>query len=289
MLSQNAYSVGRTVKHLLIIVYLFFSLSTNGAPIARWLPPDFFPPPGPDIEDEIKCYSLPYGAIGFVNHIFTYWTIYWQHQLKHPYWPWGRRPGIKHSKTDYTLALLTFIGTIPLAIYTIVRCHQRWQFILVAVWKSVLSIELVLWTVRAAHDAHDEDKHMSEDGLSTTIIMGSFYSMAVLVGLTGLGSIVKDSWWDEPVRRVTYGFGILAIVLILVFLLRYIYLLWAYGHHRRSLPMLACAVFVVPALFAFYSDWVLAAISHNWAGSPTGNLAQALFWVSFNLQQRLIE
>jgi hypothetical protein len=31
---------------------------------------------GQTIADNIKCYSLPYGSIGFASHLITYYTIF---------------------------------------------------------------------------------------------------------------------------------------------------------------------------------------------------------------------
>src|SRR5436305_1744385 len=37
---------------------------------------------------EIQCYALPYGAIGIISHLLTYWTMAWMAVGRLPLWPW---------------------------------------------------------------------------------------------------------------------------------------------------------------------------------------------------------
>jgi hypothetical protein len=89
----------------------------------------FLPAKGTSIKDELKCYSLPYGGLGFLSHVITYWTI--------GCLSYGRSPittkRIKHWKFDLALALLGLIGSVTLSLITILRCRQRWNFVLLGV------------------------------------------------------------------------------------------------------------------------------------------------------------
>jgi hypothetical protein len=58
-------------------IALIFALSilpapTRGAPFdfEQWLN-DELPRPGSTLKDKLKCYTLPFGAIGFVSHLLT--------------------------------------------------------------------------------------------------------------------------------------------------------------------------------------------------------------------------
>src|SRR5208282_5195160 len=59
------------------------------------------------LEDEIQCYCLPYGGLGFASHILTYYAIAILTTLHSPWRPWRR---IKHSGFNYILAIGTLIA-----------------------------------------------------------------------------------------------------------------------------------------------------------------------------------
>lgn len=254
---------------------LIFAISSHAAPLPSWLEP-LLPQRGPSYEDEMMCYSLPYGGIGFVNHLFTYWTIFWQHRLRKPSWP---RRRLKHSNIEYIIAALTFFGTIPVAIFTMIRCHQRWPFVSIAIWKLLLSLELTLWTVRAGLAAAD---HKAERlPTNVTFLMMIWYIMAVAAGLPGLITLVAQNWTEESVRLATYVFVSVCAFFALLLLIMYMIKVEAESYAQFFQGVLVVILFAIPLLFAFYNDWVLAAISHNWVGIPSGNVAQVLYWVRY--------
>ena len=101
----------------------------------------FFPEPGYGIEDEIRCYNLPFGGIGFLSHILTYYTVVMLVLARSPLVP---RPGmlLRHSWFDFTLSVLSVGGTVPVAAMNIHACRQRWEFVCIAVWKLTMSFTL---------------------------------------------------------------------------------------------------------------------------------------------------
>src|SRR5271167_1394991 len=84
-------------------------------------------PPISTLQDELQCYALPYGALGFVSHILTYYTITLLALQRPPWAPWRKQ--LHHATIDYLLAAVTLIATITITIITMVRCRNRWQFI----------------------------------------------------------------------------------------------------------------------------------------------------------------
>lgn len=96
---------------------------------------------------EIQCYSLPYGAIGVVSHLLTYWTMAWLAAGYTPVWPWHRP---EYQKVDMALAIATLLTCVPIASITIHRCRLTWHFILIAVWKLVTSVALSCITIHRA-------------------------------------------------------------------------------------------------------------------------------------------
>ncbi|MCJ1434992.1 hypothetical protein MMC27_004362 [Xylographa pallens] len=120
------------------------------------------PPKGQSIEAEIVCYNLPYGAIGFLSHLLTYYTITLLYLKRSPWLPWLR---LTHSTFDKVLASLTFLATVILSLFTIVRCSQRWMFVLIAIWKLLLALTLSFCAWDAARVSTREKKYLADHNL----------------------------------------------------------------------------------------------------------------------------
>ena len=93
---------------------------------------------------EIKCYALPYGAIGIISHLLTYWTIAWMSIGQIPLWP-GH--SMKTYKFDMFLAILSLCTCIPIATITMHRCRLSWHFLLICIWKLITSVSLACITL----------------------------------------------------------------------------------------------------------------------------------------------
>jgi hypothetical protein len=269
---------------------------------------NMLPEKGATLDDEIKCYSLPYGGIGFLSHVLTYWTILVLGFGRKPYWPWSR---LSAGKFDLCLSIMQLFITVAIAAFTIARCRSRWQFILLAVWKLVMGMVVGAWGISASRNAMKASKYellaksssvdsagppdkapriwSSEDSTWMTLFI---YAAAAVVGLVGLISLVVENFWIPGVWKITTVFGSLILGTGLAFLA-----LWWIGdaseekegvrRHRHSKALLLGLGFsslgVVPTLMlilaAFYSDWVLGALARNLVGVPSGDNAY-LYWVS---------
>ncbi|TFK64332.1 hypothetical protein BDN72DRAFT_721998, partial [Pluteus cervinus] len=85
---------------------------------------------------DLACYSLPYGALGFISHLLTYYTITCLCAGRRPLWPFRK---IKASKLDIILGSISLCVTTTVAIVTMVRCRHSWQLITIGVWKLGMS------------------------------------------------------------------------------------------------------------------------------------------------------
>lgn len=262
--------------------------------LPSWLT-NMLPEKGATLDDEIKCYSLPYGGIGFLSHVLTYWTILVLGFGRKPYWPWSR---LSAGKFDLCLSIIQLFVTVAIASFTIARCRSRWQFILLAVWKLVMGMVVGAWGISASRNAMKASKYellktpriwSSEDATWMTLFI---YAAAAVVGLVGLISLVVQNFWIPGVWKITTVFG----SLILGTGLACLALWWCVDssgekegarRHRHSKALLRGLGFssfgVIPTLMlilaAFYSDWVLGALAGNLVGVPSGDNAY-LYWVS---------
>ncbi|KAF2494915.1 hypothetical protein BU16DRAFT_51086 [Lophium mytilinum] len=201
---------------------------------------------------EIQCYALPYGAIGIISHLLTYWTIAWIGYGRVPLWP---KHHISSSKFDLCLAAISMITCIPIATVSIHRCRLSWQFILIGVWKLVTSVVVGAMGIHRAILAREKKPAPSPAGTPLTQpspylspnpgmykqpnhTTTSFftlvpetpiakpkhntaplwwlilYLLGTVTGMTGLIALIITSFrHNKDVRSLTYGFTIAVIVL----------------------------------------------------------------------------
>ena len=120
----------------------------NAVDIGHWLGNPGYNGTAATLQQELRCYALPYGAWGFGNHILTYYTVACLAYGLRPFAPWSR---ISEKKWDIALGALGLAFTVTVAVLTIVRCRNSWQFMLLAVWKLMLSITAAAITIHAGH------------------------------------------------------------------------------------------------------------------------------------------
>ena len=142
---------------LLTTLFSLLLLQAQGRPIQlpSWLT-NALPEKGATVADEIKCYSLPYGGIGFLSHVLTYWTILVLGFGRRPYWPWRK---LSAGPFDLFLSMVQLVITVAIASFTIARCRSRWQFVLIAVWKLVMSAVVGVWGISASRNAIKASKY----------------------------------------------------------------------------------------------------------------------------------
>lgn len=108
---------------------------------------------------EIKCYALPYGAIGIISHLLTYWTIAWMAVGQIPLWPWHT---MKSYSFDMFLAIVALCTCIPIASITMHRCRLSWHFLLICIWKLITSVSLACITLHRCVIIRDAQKRAKQ-------------------------------------------------------------------------------------------------------------------------------
>lgn len=185
-------------------------LLTLASPVVAGLSEPWLPVRGPTLQDEIKCYSLPYGGIGFASHALTYYTLL---MLSAGRSPW-RFKELTATKFDTALAVIQLVGTVAMASFTIARCRDRWEFVLIAVWKLLFSLEVSVWAMVAAFVADEE-----ELGWFVASVFTGIYFIPVVIGATGLIALVAHTIKEPLVWKITVAFGTPMALLIFVFLI----------------------------------------------------------------------
>jgi hypothetical protein len=277
-------------------ILLFLNTPILSAPVpfnfGAWIKGQLSPEAGKNTRGEIQCYSLPFGGLGFLSHILTYWSMICTMAGKKPLWPGSH---LTSGLWDVLLGILSVLGTIVPTCFTISACRNRWQFVLIGVWKLTLTLSanatalhqaIVLWRTGSADEGGKR--------LWTLII----YVLGTTAGLTGLISLVSESLDDNAhLRIVTYVFGGIVGFPAALFTLWLLYLLFSwpilkcmdsrkYGK-MWGLTSFTSFILLLVLLAAFYSDWALAALSNNWLGSPDDDNKE-LYWLYFGSKRLLL-
>ncbi|KAE9373167.1 hypothetical protein N431DRAFT_438524 [Stipitochalara longipes BDJ] len=269
------------------------------------------------LAEELQCYGLPYGGIGFASHILTYYTIIMLSYQRSPWMPWKRN---HHKWVDITLSIFGLVATIILTVLTILRCRNRWQFVVMATWKLILSITFGILSFHAATMVRPREKHQYSglghlESTANAIEKKEYtkvlwwlllYVPGVVAGLAGLLSLVfKEIGHNADVKIITEVFGaVIAFPAGLMLIIGIIVLFSQCCGSRekaevnnssmenlgRSTVVISIMVCLVAAgatsvLAALYSDWILGAIAGNLVGLPSGDIAP-LYW-GYILAKRL--
>ncbi|TFK31959.1 hypothetical protein BDQ12DRAFT_639416 [Crucibulum laeve] len=247
----------------------------------------FVPHRGDTLMEEMKCYSLPYGGLGFASHVLTYYAIICLWARRSPIWPFRR---VNCSKLDLSLGIVGLALSVGLSIFAIVMCKNTWQLLVIAVWKMSMSMLNGITAVHAAVVVMNGGKSTGE--AAWWIVL---YLPGMFAGMSGLMSLVVKHWYDAGVRKITIAFySIVGIGAVIVFIGIYRGLtskpkyepvtgekkkdeerVWYWG-----IGGLAFSVSLFTVLAAFYGDWTLGMMTNNLVGLPSGDNS-GLYWSYF--------
>ncbi|KAI9883665.1 MAG: hypothetical protein M1823_004575 [Watsoniomyces obsoletus] len=235
------------------------------------------PPPGGNssFHQELQCYLLPFGWIGVISHLLTYYQMICLGLIRSPIPPW---PKLSCGVCDLMLNTASLLATVPLAIWTIVRCRQSWELILVSVWMTLLVITQGCMAIHASVS--------DEDDSGNPYFWLILYAFGIVIGLVGVIAIAVKQLREggkeaQNVRIVTGSFGgFLGFVLLVG-----VVILCIHGKFRSEDGiMVALAVLGALGLVAaFYSDLVIAAVADHWSGAP--HRYKAVYWVFFGAKR----
>lgn len=204
--------------------------------------------------------------------------------------PWGKNRELTAGKWDVFLGVLSLIGSIIPAALTISACRNRWQFILLGVWKLLLSVTAASAALyQAIHIVKKKEPYRELEPAWTLVI----YAAGIVVGLTGLLSLVSEVIADNAkLQIITYVFGALVGVPLAVGIFSFTYWLCACGRAKQDGGKFSAKSFGIGAglfgvLAALYSDWALAAMTENWIGTPSED-KQGLYWTYFGAKRLLM-
>lgn len=245
---------------------------------------------------DIKCYAIPYGVIGFVSHLWTYWTIVCLIYYRKPYFPFLP---ISNSRIDPFLAIAQGLGTAVLTGFNISRCKLSWQLVCISAWKMTFSLGLTFTTISAwATKGKADTLADALGGFGSRLVM-FLYIVSCVAGFSGLASVELEVGYIPGVlisHENGSATGAKCEIITLAFMSfasfnAVVCGIWRNGESRSPVSrkdvqetgFRAWTAFVwyfMPALgvvFALYSDWILGVIARDVMGLPSTHQVQ--YWV----------
>src|SRR5205814_1069081 len=89
------------------------------------------------MEEKFNQYSLPYGVLGAISHIITYWVLFCHYYGRCPWWPPRR---LQRKDVNMCSVLVSSIVSITIIAVTLSRVHETQALAVLAVMQVVLSI-----------------------------------------------------------------------------------------------------------------------------------------------------
>ncbi|TEB26885.1 hypothetical protein FA13DRAFT_1737095 [Coprinellus micaceus] len=264
------------------------------------------------LSEEIKCYNLPYGALGFASHVLTYYTILCLWFGRKPLWPFSR---VSYSWFDLALGGIGLLISTLLSIVTIVRCKNAWELLVIGVWKMSMSLLNGITAIHVAVMVILEKRRVKRERREASDDSGvQVEKSAVPAGdEPGSGAPDRDTAKKEdeapikvvlnPMRWVSWWVvlyipgmfagvaGLMALVVkdrrrhagVLKLTAGFYVVVGQANAGDRSTARrlvfggLVWVVGTFSILAVFYSDWALGMLTDNIPGLPSGD-ASALYW-----------
>ena len=240
-MARTDYSLRRLSWPIVLVILLMTNggvASTVTTTVSNWLENPGYDNGG-TIQEQIRCYALPFGAIGFASHMLTYLTVLCFAAGRSPWCPWRR---LGWRTFNLVVGIVGLAISLPLTVLVMVRCRNSRSFILIAVWKLTLSVTLSFMTIHAARiidprtspsrSRDDEDAkallgqpqahlaglepasseksqvpHPSSKKFRKIMWWSILYFLGALVGLVGVANLVRlhfaEIW---QLRTITYVF-----------------------------------------------------------------------------------
>ncbi|TEB25446.1 hypothetical protein FA13DRAFT_1765771 [Coprinellus micaceus] len=205
------------------------------------------------LSEEIKCYNLPYGALGFASHVLTYYTILCLWFGRKPLWPFSR---VSYSWFDLALAKRR------------VKRERREA-------SDDSGVQVEKSAVPAGDEpgsgAPDRDTAKKEDEAPIKVVLNPMrwvswwvvlYIPGMFAGVAGLMAlVVKDRRRHAGVLKLTAGFYVVVGAGVLAVIAGVLYRLRNAGDRSTARRLvfggLVWVVGTFSILAVFYSDWAL--------------------------------
>jgi len=245
------------------------------------LPSFLTPVPGSTPKGEFQCYGLPIGGLGFASDVLTAYTTWCLLYLRRPWWPFSEKtqgPLGFMGAMDLSYGSITLVGTFCLTVFTMVRCQNHWQYLLLAIERLGMSMVFSLASLSATLASRPDGDARGHRAFCFGMWIFIMCFTNIIGGVGYLSLLVLN--WENPAVRVAFGatfggaigFGILIVCFAPCF-----YIHW----DSEDLAI----VFMGAQFFGIVmTDWILGAIAEDISGIPADNI-KVLYWLYWGFKR----
>ncbi|KAJ2897708.1 hypothetical protein MKZ38_004485 [Zalerion maritima] len=228
--------------------------------------------PGDDtvLESKLDKYSLPYGVLGAIDHIATFYAIGCHFYERRPLAP---HKLIKHKLLNLLNILLASVVTVTIAFVTLSKVKEDKPLLIFA------ALHVVLDVIKGIVNIH---KYLNEEkGLvRMTVVWGIILYAVSYIALYALSQMMGKR---ERLQGRFDGVSIPILVVILVSaLIAFVsFIVWVKGSCRKeagSLHVVVVSGLICSCGYFLAGDWGVAVMTGNTIGSPDNSSVASLFW-----------
>lgn len=132
-------------------------------------------PSNATLEEQVQCYSIPYGGVGFVSHLATFYIIIMLAIQRRPS-TWGKT---RHRTFDQVISVVSIVTTVAAWVIHMSQCESFQYLVTIAAWELVYSIifgcmsfHAACWVQRSTvtNDIEAPDLQNSEEDEQTKLL-----------------------------------------------------------------------------------------------------------------------
>jgi hypothetical protein len=131
---------------------------------------------GADFHDDLQCFGIPFGGLGFLSEITIYYTTICL-LLNVNALPWSPfKPTtfaffqpIERGWGNLLISVVAVLAVMPLGILTMIRCRTKWELVLVCIFRMGIGLAVAVLALYRSVTAEDQDELAKEDGVRTDV------------------------------------------------------------------------------------------------------------------------
>lgn len=248
-----------------------------------------------EMEANFNQYSLPYGVLGAISHILTYYVLLCHYYGRRPLQPWRH---LTRAPVNMCSVVISSIVSITIIAVTLTKVHESQPLVVLASLQVVLSVVMDLLNV------HRFLRRKQEGLIRATILWGailyavsyaSIYAMSQMISMStprqlgnsrSLNTLTNSSIESNRLQNRWDAISITLVVLAcgsgaIAF---FAFIAWIRAGFRadgKTLHVLAVAGLVCSCAYFLSGDYAVAVLTGNTLGAPRDRKVSRLYWVFF--------
>jgi hypothetical protein len=221
-----------------------------------------------DAREELSCYTLPYGGLGFVNHILLTYTTLCIAIGRAPLIPWRQ---IEIPLTRVLLCTTAFAISFAISVDAAVQCRHTTAFEFI----GIEHIFIAATVYGIAMFSREESWTTTSDQRGNLMLgMVLLFLPGIVVGLIGTTKLAVPHAPSIKWLQIAVSIGCIVVLMI-------VYIASGRNVLNTILITLAIVLFIV---LPVYVEWWISVMTNLLPGLPSWN-HKILFWLYFGVNR----